>query len=63
LGGIVASEVGVLGEGDGLVTEDIVEVVTRPGGAGSFVVALADPGRTMGLESLMGGLVTSARVL
>ena len=31
-------------------------VATWPGGAGSFVAGLADPGRTMGLESEILGL-------
>jgi hypothetical protein len=63
LGGIVASVVGFLGEEDGPVTEELGEVATRPGGAGSFVVALADPGRTMGFESLILGLLMSAKAL
>lgn len=63
LGGIVASEVGVLGDEDGPVTEELGEVVTGPGGAGSFVAALADLGRTTGFESLVLGLVVSAKAL
>jgi hypothetical protein len=55
--------VGFLGEEDGPVTEELGEVATRPGGAGSFVVALADPGRTMGFESLILGLLMSAKAL
>ena len=63
MGGIVASEVGVLGEEDGLVTEGLGEVATWPGGAGSFVAALADLGSTTGFESLMLGLGMSAKAL
>lgn len=40
---------------------ELGEVATGPGGGGSFVAELVDPGRTMGLESEMLGL--SAYVL
>ena len=63
LGGIVASGVGVLGEEDGPVTEGLGEVATGPGGAGSCVAALADPGSTTGFESLMLSLGMSAKAL
>jgi hypothetical protein len=49
--GIVVDEVGVAG-----VTFELVDVATVPGGAGSDVLALADPGRTAGFESEMVGL-------
>jgi len=60
---MVASVVGVLGEDDGFVTEELVEVAIGPGGAGSFVAALADPGSTTGFESLALGLGMSAKAL
>jgi hypothetical protein len=49
--GMVVDEVGVAG-----VTFELVDVATVPGGAGSDVLALADPGRTTGFESEMLGL-------
>jgi hypothetical protein len=60
---MVASIVGVLGEEEGPVTEELVEVATGPGGADSFVAALADPGSTTGFESLVLGLGISAKAL
>lgn len=54
---------GVLREVDGPANEEAGEVVTGPGGAGSFVVELADPGRTMGLESPIVDFVMSAKAL
>ena len=44
--GIVEAEVGVAGVGF-----ELNEVATKPGGGGSEVLALADPGRTIGFES------------
>lgn len=38
----------------------LIVVETRPGGAGSEVAELADPGRTTGCESLMEGFLSSA---
>jgi hypothetical protein len=45
---------GVTGGGEAIFELDVV--ATDPGGRGSFVLALADPGRIMGLESEMLGL-------
>ncbi len=63
MGADVASVEGVLGEEDGPVTEELGEVATGPGGAGTFFAALADPGSTMGFESPMVGFVISAKAL
>lgn len=52
-GGIVEAE-GVDGVGDAAF--EFNEVATGPGGGGSFVLALAEPGRTTGVESAMLGL-------
>ena len=49
--GIVVELVGVAG-----VTFELVDVATVPGGGGSEVLALADPGRTIGFESEIVGL-------
>jgi hypothetical protein len=57
------SEVGVLGEEDGPVTEELGEVATGPGGGGSFVAVLADPGSTTAFGLLMVGLGMSAKAL
>jgi len=43
------------------LTEELSVVFTGPGGRGSSVAELAEPGRTIGLESLMLGL--SAKLL
>ena len=59
-GGIVDSDKGVVGEEVGPVTVELDEVFTGPGGGGSGVLALADPGRTAGLGLLMLGLLMSA---
>lgn len=61
--GIVVLEVGVAGVGGVRISEELVDVATGPGGGGSEVDGLADPGRTAVLESLMLGLVESAKVL
>ena len=39
---------------------ELGDVATGPGGSGWEVAVLADPGRTMGFESLMLGLEASA---
>lgn len=52
-GGIVEPDSGVAGVGE---TFELREVATGPTGGGSFVLALADPGRTIGLESEILGL-------
>ena len=51
--GIVRVVVGVAGVGF-----ELSDVATEPGGSGSEVLALADPGRTIGLESEIEGLST-----
>jgi hypothetical protein len=61
VGGIEGFEFVVVG--DVPVTEALGAGTTRPGGAGSFVAELADPGRTTGRESLMLGFLTSAKAL
>lgn len=52
--GIVDVEVGVAGVG--VFSFALKEVATGPTGSGSFVLELAEPGRTIGLESEMLGL-------
>ncbi len=49
--GIVVEVVGVAGVGC-----EFIDVATAPGGGGCEVLALWDPGRTIGLESEMLGL-------
>lgn len=49
--GIVEELVGVVGVGF-----ELADVATLPGGAGSDVAGLAEPGRTTGFESDMDGL-------
>jgi hypothetical protein len=44
--GMVEEVVGLAGVGF-----ELVDVATEPGGSGSDVLALADPGRTVGFES------------
>jgi hypothetical protein len=59
--GIELSAVGVWGVFD--VIEELEGVDTGPGGKGSFVAALAEPGKTAGLESFILGFFTSAKAL
>ena len=63
LGGIVGLDVVLAGAGVDPVNEVSGAVTTRPGGAGSFVVALADPGSTAGFESLMLDFLMSTKAL
>lgn len=53
-GGIVEEDDGV--EGVLGLTVELGDVATGPGGGGWLVLELAEPGRTMGLESWMLGL-------
>jgi hypothetical protein len=50
-GGIVEADDGVAGVF--WATDELDDEPTGPGGAGWLVAELAEPGRTMGLESLM----------
>lgn len=61
-GGITESVLGVAGEDDA-VTEELGLVFTGPGGRGSFVAVLADPGSTTGFESAIVGFLVSAKAL
>ena len=63
LDGIVGLDVVVLtGEGDDPVSEESGAGTSRPGVAGSFAAALANPESTIGFESLMLGFLMSAKV-
>ena len=61
-GGIVVLDVGVAGEEEDAVDE-LGFGVTRPGGAGSFVAGLAEPGSTVAFESVMLGFCISEKAL
>lgn len=52
---------GVAGVAGVSVTVELSDVLTAPGGRGSSVLELAEPGRTTGFESLIVGL--SAKLL
>lgn len=56
-GGIIDPELGVAGV---CATDELGDVATGPGGRGSEVASLADPGRTRGLESAILGFLASA---
>ena len=59
-GGIAELELGVAGAGEGPASLELDVSATRPGGAGSDVLALADPGRTAAFESAILGFLSSA---
>lgn len=60
--GIVELEDGVAGVGDGPANLE-VGVVAPGAGGGSEVLELADPGRTIGFESVTLGFLASAKPL
>lgn len=62
-GRMVEPELGVAGVGWGAASFELDVSATRPGGAGSEVVALADPGSTAGFESAILGFLSSAYLL
>ncbi len=55
LGGIEEAELGVAGVGEEVAVFAFSVVATAPGGNGSDVLGLADPGRTVGFEPDMLG--------
>lgn len=59
-GGIGELEAGVAGVGDEVDSLELGDGVTGPGGGGSEVAGLADPGRTTGFESFKIGFLSSA---